>query len=192
MTWPGGLTSRPCGPPSSQRVQRPGFLPAALPAALRAAGLRRRACAQRQPSWRRHLRAAALRRGAVLRPACALDRGLDHDLDIEAGGRELRLRPWRAPASGPEPPRHPRPFISAQVLMSVSQILALRILVLSVPASFSVASICARMSWVCSLTDLPTRRLGDEAGEIDLAAMDDGIAHAVAGLDAFQWHVFLL
>ena len=69
------------------------------------------------------------------------DGGFHHDLDVEAGAASFDSTVARAGVWPGTTQASQASFISAHVLISVSQILALRILVLSVPACFSVASI---------------------------------------------------
>ncbi len=82
-------------------------------------------------------------------------------------------------------------FIWPKPRISVSQILAERILDLWLPACFSSLSIWARICLVC-LADGGHRLIGDLAREIDGVAVDDGLAHARADLDTLNAHGFLL
>ena len=69
------------------------------------------------------------------------------------------------------------PFISSNVPMSDSQIVAIRIFVLSLPHSASSPSIWARMAR--RLAGDVGRGVGDLAREVDGIAVDHGLAHAL-------------
>ena len=82
-------------------------------------------------------------------------------------------------------------FISAKLPMSVSQILVERSFDLSVPAALRSASIL--LQHLPRLSGGRLRRIvGDLPGEIDGVAVDDGLAHARAGLVTLDGHASLL
>ena len=77
------------------------------------------------------------RAAPAARRAQSSPRGGYHDLDLPKPGRRVSLRPWRGRGSAPSAPTRPRPCSSREGGISASQILALNILVLSLPAAAS-------------------------------------------------------
>ena len=79
-------------------------------------------------------------------------------------------------------------FISSKVAMSESQMLALSSLDLSLPAWASRPSMIARMSLVCSVTEPAGRVARHLARQIDGVAVDHGLAHPRADVEALDAH----